>query len=204
MQELLCSPLGEMWLKFVSVKWNCAKTLNPTSVSFVHVYASMHIHIEKSTSVYFKNIYKQMQVCIQVLILCCYPCMAADVLPALVSKGKTNRLSPWRVWLFILIFPVNYRQRFLHVKPELSSADGTCLMAHSDKTWIISTFFLFRLLSEIPHNPGVLRLGRWKIGTCDTQNLKSVLLTVEKYLYIIKLIEYISILDMYWFKIKYL
>lgn len=38
-----------------------------------------------------------MQVYIQVLILCCSPCMAADVLPALVSKGKTNNLSPWGV-----------------------------------------------------------------------------------------------------------
>lgn len=51
-QELLCCPLGEMWLKFVSVKWNCAKTLNPTSVSFVHIYISMLMSVLEKVQVY--------------------------------------------------------------------------------------------------------------------------------------------------------
>lgn len=45
MQELLCAPWGKMWLEFVSVKWNCAKTLNATFVSFVHVYVSMFMSV---------------------------------------------------------------------------------------------------------------------------------------------------------------
>lgn len=41
-----------------------------------------------------------MQVYIQVLILCFYACMAADVLSVLFSKGNTSSLSPWGVCSF--------------------------------------------------------------------------------------------------------
>lgn len=99
---------------------------------------------------------------IQVLILCFYACMAADVLSVLFSKGNPVAFHPGESVHSDLPCEIQTKC-FLNAKPELSTADETCLMVHSDKAWIISTFFSFRLLSEIPDNSGFLRLGRWKM-----------------------------------------
>lgn len=56
MQEFLCSPFGEMWLKFVSVKWNCAKILNPFCLFCARICKYAHVQTEKIASAYLKNI----------------------------------------------------------------------------------------------------------------------------------------------------
>lgn len=56
MQEPLCSPFGEMWLKFVSVKQNCKNFKSHFCFFCAHICKYAHVHIEKSTSVYLKKI----------------------------------------------------------------------------------------------------------------------------------------------------
>lgn len=58
-------------------------------------------------------------------------------------------------------------------------------------------------MSEISDNPVVLRLGRWKVGECETESLKSVPVTVEECLFLIKYIKDILIFTntIYWLKI---